>query len=510
MRVLTADESRAVEHRAVVERKLSLGGLMRAAGAALAAEVNARVPSGDVVVVCGPGNNGGDGWVAARELAAAGRRVRVLALRAPDELSGVAAEAAAETARAGVRWTTFDDLDRPALDALNGTAVVVDALLGTGSVIPLREPLGSWCEAVNASGAYVVSADVPTGVDADTGCVDPSAIQADCTVTFTVPKRGLVLYPGAGCAGELVVADIGIDAALADVEGAPEVWSPADYADLVALPRLDAHKNERGRVLVVAGSRRFAGAAVLCARGAMRAGAGYVTLAVPEPVVEVAQGHLLAAPVVGLPAGRAGAFSSAASRIVLDMARDYDAVVIGPGLTLADGAVATARSVVASLDRPLVIDADGLNALVDARDLVERRTAPTVLTPHPGELARLLGITTAEVQADRVSSSARLGAANVAVVLKGAGTITSDGERSVVNTTGTPALATAGTGDVLAGVVGALLATGLGPLRAGAFAAWLHGRAGEAAASVLTPVSVIADDVPEYLPAVYAELLEDW
>ncbi len=255
----------------------------------------------------------------------------------------------------------------------------------------------------------MVAVDVPTGVDADTGTVAGTAVRADCTVTFTALKRGLVLYPGAGFSGEVVIADIGIDPALADVAGAPEVWSADEYARLLPRPRADAHKNDRGRVLVIAGSATYPGAAVLAARGAQRAGAGYVTLAVPDSVVPIAQAHLLSIPVVGLPQGRGHAFSSAALDKALQLARDYDAVVLGPGLTLADGAVVTARGIVAKLTLPLVIDADGLNALVDAHELIEQRSAPTVLTPHPGELARLLGSSSPEgaVRPGRCLGSAR-------------------------------------------------------------------------------------------------------
>lgn len=239
-------------------------------------------------------------------------------------------------------------------------------------------------------------------------------------------------------------------------------------------------------------------------------GAGYVTLAVPEPLVATAQAHLLSVPVVGLPSGRAKTLSSTAAHTVLDLARDYDAVVIGPGLSLADGAVACVRAIVPKLATPLLIDADALNALVDAVDLLRARTTSTVLTPHPGELARLLGSTTAEVQSDRISSCARLADSGRAVVLKGAGTITSDGNRHVVNTSGTPALATAGTGDVLAGMIGALLAQGLPPLEAGALGAYVHGRAGEAAASELTPLCVNAEDLPDYVPVAVMGLLNNW
>jgi NAD(P)H-hydrate epimerase len=432
----------------------------------------------------------------------------VLSTRQPDELSGIAADAAHAAIATGVQWRVPDG-ELGAGD-LAGAAVVVDGLLGIGGSGGLRPPLDSWARAVNESRAFVVAIDAPSGIDSDTGVVAGEAIRADCTVTFTASKRGLVLYPGAALAGDVVVAYIGIDPRFATaVDGALELWSDTDYAALVPLPAPDAHKNSRGRVLVIAGSGAYPGAAVLATRGAMRSGAGYVTLAVPEGIVGVAQGHLLAAPVVGLPEGRAHALSSAAADKALALARDFDAVVLGPGLSQADGAAATVRELVSKLPVPLVIDADGLNALVDAHGLIEQRTAPTVLTPHPGELGRLLGVSAAQVNADRVSSSAKLAGPNRAVVLKGAGTVISVAGRQVVNVSGTPALATAGTGDVLAGVIGALLAQGLGPLEAAALGAYVHGRAGEAAAIELTPVCVTSEDMPDYLPIAFAELLTE-
>jgi hydroxyethylthiazole kinase-like uncharacterized protein yjeF len=239
-------------------------------------------------------------------------------------------------------------------------------------------------------------------------------------------------------------------------------------------------------------------------------GAGYVALAVPESVVATAQSHLVSSPVVGLPESRGKVFAARALDSALDIARDYDAVVVGPGLTLADGAAAMGRGLAAQLDRPLVIDADGLNALMDATELLHARTAPTVITPHPGELSRLLGMSVSDVQADRVSSATRLADGLVACVLKGAGTVIAGDGRTVINTSGTPALATAGTGDVLAGMVGALLAQGLDALPAAALGAYVHGRAGEAAGADLTPVSVTASDVPEYIPVAVGELLGSW
>jgi len=507
LRVLTAAEIRSAEELATAGTGVTLMSLMAAAGNALAEVVAERVPAGEIVIVAGPGNNGGDGWIAAAVLHAAQRTVRVISLVAPEVLSGDAGAASTLAIEAGVPWTQAGS---PGDADLTAAAGIVDAILGIGATGPLRPGVASWVEALNASDATLICADIPTGVDADTGGVEAVAVQADVTVTFGAVKRGLVTYPGASYVGDLVLADVGIPPELAAPVTAPEIWTAEEYAALVPRPSADVHKNQRGRVLVVAGSGTYPGAAILAARGAARAGAGYVTLAVPEAIVGMAQGHLVSIPVVGVPSGRTGAFLSAALERLLLLARDFDVVVIGPGMTLADGAVVTARGLVKRLPIPIVVDADALNALVDARGILDARTAPTVLTPHPGELGRLLSATTADVQRDRISSSAEMATAMHAVVLKGAGTVTSGDGRQVINTSGTPALATAGTGDVLAGVIGALLANGLDPLHAGALGAYVHGRAGEAAASVLTPLCVTAEDVVEHLPTAFGEILGEW
>jgi NAD(P)H-hydrate epimerase len=506
IRALTSEQMTTAEQAAVASG-MPLGALMERAGTALAEEVGRRAPQGRVAVVAGPGNNGGDGWVAARVLRAAGREVRVFALADPTTLAAQAAWAAQQALEAGVAW---QQVAAPEGFELAGASCVVDAILGIGAHGELREPVPAWVEAIDSSDALVVAADVPTGVDADTGAVAGVAVAADVTVTFSVLKRGLVQAPGSAFAGEVVVADVGVPESALGFPDGVEVWEPADYASLVPVPAPDAHKNSRGRLLVIAGSSAFPGASVLAVRGAQRAGAGYVTLATPHPAARAAQAHLLSAPVVGLVAMQGGAFSSKAAEQLLDLASEYDAVELGPGLTMADGAVYVVRELVRELDRPLVIDADGLNAIADAPTLLQQRTAPTVLTPHPGELARLLGKRPIDLNLDRVSAARILAAPEHVVVLKGAGTVIADGVRTVITAAGTPALATAGTGDVLAGVIGGLLAQGLPPFEAGALGAWLHGRAGEAAAADLTPVCVTADDVPEYLPAAVAELLGSW
>ena len=502
---LTTTAARAAEERFVAETGVTLAELMERAGSTVASEVQRRSPSGSIAVVCGAGNNGGDGWVAARELARAGREVAVFTTAAPDDLSGIAGEAARSAAAGGVSVIEPDQAPLEA-DALTGFSVVIDALFGVGFGGEVRPPYESWIRAINASGAHVVAVDVPSGVDASTGRKVSEAVQADVTVTFSAPKTGIILYPGAGLAGDLVVVDIGIPREYLGSPGDPEVWEADDYRALLPRPAPDVHKNSRGRVLIVAGSGAFPGAAALAAMGAQRMGAGYVTVAVPASVVGVLQSKLTSAVVMGLPENPSQTLALEVTDALLDISREFDAVVLGPGMTLAHGAVHVARELVSALDVPLVVDADGLNALVDTVDTITDRAAPTVITPHPGELARLLGLTPAEIQADRLLHGRQLTGPGLACVLKGAHTVVSGARRQVVTLAGNPGLATAGTGDVLAGMAGALLAQGLEPFEAGALAVYLHAQAGDHASVDLTTLGVVAEDVPTYLPVAIREL----
>jgi NAD(P)H-hydrate epimerase len=502
---LTEASARTAEERAVADLDLSLADLMRRAGAAVARELRLRVPYGEVGIVAGKGNNGGDGWVAARELHTAGRTVTVYTPVAPDSLEGIAGDAARDALDAGVRFERVDDMP---VSTFQDTAVVVDALSGIGFTGEVREPYLSWMEAINASGATVISIDMPSGVETDTGYTAAHAVNADVTVTFSAPKIGILNYPGAEAAGEVVIADIGIPWEYLGAPGDLEIWERAEYAELVPAARPDDHKNARGRVLIVAGSGAFPGAAALAARGAQRMGAGYVTVAVPESIAHIVQTKLTSAVVVGLPQNPSHTLASKVTSEILDVAREFDAVVVGPGMTVAHGAAIVARSLVKDVEAPLVLDADGLNAMVDAAETLSARAGSTVITPHPGELARLLDTTPADIQTDRLGYGQALSGPRLACVLKGAHTVVSGRDRQMITLAGGPALATAGTGDVLAGMIGALLAQGLEPFEAGALGAYVHGRAGDHAAAELTAPSVIAEDVPDYIPRSLRELAE--
>ena len=479
----------AAEMAAVDERAIGLGlpgaVLMERAGLAAAGEILARYPdAGRAAIVCGPGNNGGDGFVCARHLAEAGWDVECHLIGAPGRMSADARLEHGIARRLGI--TVHAGLRRP---RLRRAAVVVDALLGTGARGEPRAAAADAIAAMNAAGAGIVALDVPSGVDASTGTVAGTAVRADVTVTFHGAKPGLVVSPGRAFAGEVVVADIGVPAA-ADAPAAVAL-ATAGVAALIPAKESGATKYTAGAVLVVGGSAEFAGAPSLTAAAALRAGAGIVWAAVPE----AARARFGAGPEVivhGLDdvdalAARAGA------------------VAVGPGLGRDAAAAALARRLALRHRGPVVVDADGLGALGTDLESLARRRVPAVLTPHEGEMGRLLGIDAAAVRAarlDAVREAARR--SNAVVLLKGVDTLVAEpgGERVVVSVADVPGLATAGTGDVLTGVIAAALAKGLDPFTAACAGAVAHGRAGRHAAEAVGPSGMVASDVVAALPRV--------
>ncbi len=504
MRLVGSSEMRAIDRAAIEGLGIPSLDLMERAGRAVAAAAAAlAAQEGRVAVVCGGGNNGGDGWVAARLLREEGRAVRAIALVTPARLSPDAREMRARAERAGV---PVSDPTAP-IDAGPGD-VVVDALLGTGLT---RPPEGRFAAAIAAieaarrAGARVLAVDVPSGLSADTGRPLGPCVQADRTVTFAFQKRGLVLHPGAGFAGEVDVADIGIPAAAAArVPVEAELLEEAEARALVPPRDPEAHKGDAGRVLVVAGSPGKTGAAHLALTGALRGGAGLVTLAARPEVLPFALADRPEAMSVALPGG--GALGLDDLPALLEAARGVDALVIGPGIPRGPETGALLVELLSRAGRAAVLDADALNALAGGPARLAGTGAPLLLTPHPGEMARLCATTVDEVQADRLGAAARgADAWGATVLLKGARTVVATrGAPAAVITTGNPGLATGGTGDVLAGLCGALLAGGLPPFDAGRAAAWVHGRAGDLAARRLGERGLLAGDLGEAIGAVWS------
>ena len=490
----TAEQMRATDRWAIEEREVPSLELMERAGEGLAHVVARQAPAGRIAVVIGKGNNGGDGLVAARVLRQAGRDVRVLAVWGVETLQGDAAEMLARL--------PGEPPEPVEAGRLGGAGAIVDALLGTGTTGAPRQPAAAVIEAIGATGASVIAADVPSGVDATTGEVAGPAIRAVATATFHRAKPGLWIHPGKAHAGAVEVIDIGIPSG-APVE--PEIGLIGPGV-LEEMPRRtpDSTKFSSGNVFVIGGSSGLTGAPTMAALAAMRAGAGYVTVGAPASLEVTFATRLLEAMLRGLPE-EDGALTAEAVEPAVEAIQRADAVVLGPGLGRSPGAQAFARAMYERIDAPLVVDADGLNALAGIE--LPHRSWPTVLTPHAGELGRLLGRESAEIAAHRLAHARAAAAhARAFVVLKGDDTlVAAPTGRVAISPGGAPALATAGTGDVLSGVLGAMLAKGLAPAHAACAAVHVHLRAGRLAAEPHGPDAVIASDVIARLPQALAD-----
>jgi NAD(P)H-hydrate epimerase len=486
-----ADGMRAVDRWAIEDQGVPSSELMEAAGRAVAEAVGELGPGGPVRVVCGKGNNAGDGLVAARYLREAGFEVEALLLWPADQLSGDAA--------ANLERFPAEHVGGELGPRLAGSGAIVDAIFGTGFSGEPREPALAAVAAVNSCGVPVVACDIASGVDASSGEVAGAAVEANLTIGFHAAKLGHLVAPGKWHSGELRVVPIGIP------PGAPgrPVAGAIGASVLELAPRrgVRSTKFSSGQVTIAGGSRGLTGAVQMSSLAAIRAGAGYATVAVPadlEPIFAQGQPEVMS---VACPGGD-GCLAPASTKPLLRAFGRAAAGVLGPGLGRDPGSVELAREVLAAIEAPLVLDADGLNAFAGELGRIAARGAPTLLTPHAGELGRLLDRPPEEISAHRLAAAREAArGAEAVVVLKGDDTIVTDGERIAVNTLSAPALATAGTGDVLSGIAAAMLARGLEPFAAACAAVLAHARAGrDAALRVGAAESVIATDVIDSIP----------
>jgi ADP-dependent NAD(P)H-hydrate dehydratase / NAD(P)H-hydrate epimerase len=483
MILVTAEEMRAADRAAIDDLGLPAALLMEHAGRAVADAVG--TPRGPVAIVCGSGNNGGDGFVV-------GRWLRERGVDATVYLAG----GRPNSPEAALHLSIYERLGGVVVDhvdpaALAKAAVIVDALLGTGLHAEVRGPLREVIAAVNASPARKIAVDVPSGLDSDSGQPLGLAVRADATVTLGFAKLGLVGDPGFEHTGTLSVADIGIPRHLA--AQATARLAEADEIRALLPPReVTGHKGTHGHLLVVAGSPGKGGAALLSSEAALRAGAGLVTLATDPAVAAALEGQV--AEVMVLPLGS-----------LAEAAAGKKAIAVGPGMTTDPVAGDALLTALAALELPAILDADALNHLARGKS---RLGGPRVITPHPGEAARLLDRSTADVQRDRVAAARALAAErNAVAVLKGSRTVVAhpDGRVSI-NPTGNPGMGTAGSGDVLSGVIGALLAGGMSPWDAARAAVFVHGRAGDLAAAELGPRGLLARDIAARLPRAFLSI----
>lgn len=530
MKVVTTEEMRRIEKEADAGG-LSYATMMENAGCAVAEEIGQRVEVTDkqVLVLVGPGNNGGDGLVAGRYLHDAGAQVTLYIWKRrvkEDENFRLAQERDISTA-----WAE-EDADLATLNTLlEGADVIVDALLGTGISRPIEGLLKGILEVARMktgeAKGMIVTVDVPTGLNCDTGEVDPVTVPADLTVTFAFPKLGFFLFPGAEYVGELVAADIGIPDQLAeDVQ--IEFTNPEMVKAVLPERPLGAHKGTFGKALLVAGSVNYTGAACLASAAATRVGTGLATLALARSLHPILASKLTEVTFLLLPENL-GVIVPEAVKLLTDRISEYDALLLGPGLGREEetvefvhrflgleskltkpriGFLPSEEAVMESSLPPMVIDADGLNALSEAPDWWKHLKVEVVLTPHHGEMSRLMGRPVAEIEVDRMGVVRRMAQEwQQVVLLKGAYTLIATPEdRVFINPFANPGLATAGTGDVLAGAIVGLLAQGLSPRDAAIAGAYLHGLAGQMARDEVGEMGMVAGDLLPFLPMGIREL----
>jgi NAD(P)H-hydrate epimerase len=515
IKLLTADEMRALDRATSEAFGLPSIVLMEHAGKGVAQAARAMLGQAarHVCLVCGKGSNGGDGFVAARWLLRWGYVPEIFLVGRCDEVEGDARANLDLCLKTGLEVEEITgDADYVLLaGSLRRSALVIDALLGTGLSGPPRPAVGQAIRQIAGVKRPVLSVDIPSGVNADTGeAFDPHVV-ADRTVTFGAWKRGLALHPGAACAGVIELVDIGLPQALLnELDRVPVLVERADVAALLPPRAPEFHKGDAGRALLVAGSRRFGGAALLAARAACRGGAGLVTLASVGALADALRVQTPEAMFVGLPEGDDGGLGPGALDRLAGVLAECHAVGIGPGLGTGLGARDLLAGLVKAAQSPLVLDADGLNLLAQNPELLDGVDLPWVMTPHPGEAARLLKVDARRVQSDRLGAAVALSRRfGCAVLLKGARTVVASPQgRCHLNPTVNPAMASGGMGDALTGLLTALLAQGLAPTDAALASAWLHGRAAELC-SHCPEAGLLASDVIAALPAARGALHTD-
>jgi len=508
-KVATAAQMRALDREAIERYKIPGIVLMEnaALGVVWAMEERYGPQRGkSVVIVCGKGNNGGDGFAVARHLVNRGGKVSLFLLGDPDLLQGDAATnlRICQGMKIPFRSVRASRDLRSLTAGIRKSDLVVDALFGTGIVPPVRGIIAEAVARINRSGKPVVSVDLPSGLNADTSEVSGEVVQADLTVTFGLPKISLTQYPSLAVAGEVKVVDISLPAE--EVERAEIFVELLGGEVLHSLPkrRADSHKGSTGKVLVVAGSKGMPGAAVMTALSALRVGAGLVYAALPSSIRGVFLKRLMEGIVVPLDDSEKDRLTSASLEFVLRAAKGKKVMAVGPGIGLDPETGKMIRSLIQKARIPMVLDADALNLLAAAPENFRKAKVPLILTPHPGEMARLTGVSGETLATRRIELAGDFAREfGVILVLKGARTVIAEPEgRCWINTTGNPGMATAGTGDVLTGMIAGLIAQGMKPLTAAKTGVYLHGLCGDHAAGRLGERSLIARDLLREVPRV--------
>jgi ADP-dependent NAD(P)H-hydrate dehydratase / NAD(P)H-hydrate epimerase len=511
MILLNAAESHELDRISSEKYGVASYSLMTRAGEALANAVVERFPESttDLLIVAGKGNNGGDGLVAARRLMRDGFGVRAMLLGRVADLKGDAARAHADFRNLGGELLEVTDAsDLESVASSRRPSAVIDAIFGTGLNAEVKGVPRRAIEIIESFGVPIVAVDIASGVNADTGAIMGAAVRASLTVTFGFAKFGHVSYPGADRCGQLRIVDIGFALrAIEEIAPRGRFLERDDLRHLIRLRPENAHKGMYGHPLVIAGSRGKSGASLLVSRAALRTGAGLVTAAIPETIASIVaagQAELMTEPVADRDGHFDGAHAPDALKMIL---AGKSALIAGPGIGVSDDTKRLVEWLIATAcepARPLLLDADGLNVLAELGcETAKRARGAVVLTPHPGEAARLLGVTTAVINDDRISAARRLAErTGASVLIKGARSVIASPAGDIyINSTGNPGMATPGMGDALSGIVGALLAQHMAPVDALALGVFVHGYAADRVAAQIGRVGYIAGDLIDELPA---------
>ncbi len=520
MKLVTTAQMRELDRRTIEEHETSGETLMDRAGLGVAEAVRRLADvsgfySPLVHLIAGRGNNGGDAFAAARHLKKMGFRLEVWLAGAENQVKDDALKHLSQM-RAGEiplrELPTKEDWE-DAQDFPLGAEIVVDGVLGTGSAGPARGPAVGAIQYINsrAEDSLVVAIDVPSGLDADTGRAEGDAVVADVTVTMGLPKRGLVDPAALEHVGTLEVVDIGIPdefVAQLNPEADKELIYLSDLKELFPRRARVSHKGDYGHVLLVGGAAGYSGAIAMAARAAMRSGVGLATVLVPEGIAPVVASASLESMVIGVKETAQGSIAPEMWGAWRERLGEFDALLVGPGLTRHDQSLMLVRKIIRDCEIPLIMDADALSVLEGQPHWIEKAKCPVIITPHPGELARLFSQDVSEVQRDRYGvAMAAAKFTRATVVLKGAGTlVVQDGKPVQINLTGNPGMATGGSGDVLAGLLAGLLGQKMQPFDAARAAVYIHGRAGDMAAWRKSQAGLIATDLIEEVPYVFREL----
>jgi ADP-dependent NAD(P)H-hydrate dehydratase / NAD(P)H-hydrate epimerase len=514
MRLVTASEMKEMDRLAI--ERIGMPGTVLMENAASGAcrifldHFNPGCGS-QIVIFCGKGNNGGDGFAMARRLLGAGMQVVVICLAETSQITGDARINLEIIERMGLAI-----IPAPAPAELSGCKehirecdYIIDGIFGTGLNSDVKGIYLEAIQMINASGKQVMSIDIPSGLNTDNGRIMGAAVKADLTVTFGFAKLGQLLFPGADLVGRLSVIDIGIpDMAAGMVKSGHVITEPDDFIDLLQEEKRDTHKGDRGHLLILAGSTGKTGAAVMTALGALRAGAGLVTVGTPASLNNILEIKLTEAMTAPLPETTDGTLSIRAKDRILRLAEGKSAIAIGPGLSTNPETTRLVREIATECDLPMVIDADGLNALAEAPEVFNKLNGKKILTPHPGEMGRLTGIKGKDIQLDRIGTAVRfIEQYKCCLVLKGARTVISaPGEKVYLNPTGNPALSSGGSGDVLTGIISGLLTRGTPAIKAAVAGAYLHGLAADLLAEKMGEEGILASELLDVIPGIMETL----